>query len=114
MKLGVIGVLLSMLLAANSFAGSKLHEGDDAIITWINIEPAVIRIGFDHVNKLNPHLCDNLSAVILQINNEYDKALYSTILAAKLTGKKVSLYGTGCVHLWGQDYPVLKAIYVYD
>ncbi|TVZ37999.1 hypothetical protein P886_2348 [Alteromonadaceae bacterium 2753L.S.0a.02] len=106
--------LALVFFAVNTSASGYLSTGNNTSISWINIEPAVIRIAFSDSEKLNPDNCDSLGAVLMTNETEYDKAIYSTLLAAMLSGKKVRLYGSGCLAGWGTTYPKLKAVYVYN
>ncbi len=59
-------------------------------------------------NWANPNACSrNVAVVLLENDPNYDKA-YSLILAAYMSGKKVSGYSNGCTEFDGQTYNTIR------
>lgn len=106
--------LFFTLLSTNVCANGYLSNGPDSTIKWINLEPTVIRIAFDSPTKRNPDSCGSVGAVLMKQESDYEKAMYSSLLAAMHSGKKVKFYGAGCLSGWGTTYPKVKAVYIYN
>jgi len=106
-------LMLSLLFTLPAYSGGFLTPDNNATIAWINVEPNKVRVGVKHDNPTNPDECGRDSAVIFNLDSEYKKAQYSTLLAAYASGRKVRLYVNGCVSGWGSDYPNLQAVYSY-
>lgn len=97
MKLLGFGMLLMSLLAIQtSFAATVSNTGISVVMidrkngAKVFVKTSVIK------TANNPTCHTNTSwAFVLPLTNELEKAMYSAILAAKNTGKKVNLVGTG-------------------
>lgn len=110
----ILRMFLLVSIAAKASASGYLTPDNNAVISWINIEPGLIRVAFNHPSKLNPDQCGSVDAVLMTNETVGDQTIYSTLLAAMLAGKKVRLFSSGCLAGWGTTYPKLKSIYVIN
>jgi len=101
-KLGFVSILLAAI-SLNSYAGGSLPSKQIEKIAFQNGGVFLYASGWP-----NPNTCSKVDAVVLQNSDpNYDKA-YALILAAYMSGKKISGYSDKCTPLDGQTYNTIR------